>query len=164
MFRMRAQGSCVSTSCAYWARVSVFRGTKRRIAFVQVMSKAMFTPCASRMRLISAFARAPAMPTLGIVGEKCVCGCRALSTCAAAAAAVALRSEASQPSLRASVSPALLRLGSTCGAATASSALRSEASQPSLHAAESAAWLLLARLCETELDFARRNEGCGASE
>ena len=113
------------------ARVSAFWGTKRRLAFVQVISKAMFTPCDSRIRLISAFARAPAMPTLGIVGEKCVCGCKALST---------------------------------RGAATASSALRSEASQPSLHAAESAAWLLLAKLCETELDFARRNEGCAASE
>ena len=131
MFRMRAQGSCVSTSCAYWARVSVFWGTKRRNAFVQVMSKAMFPPCASRIRVISAFARAPAMPTLGIVGEKCVCGCK---------------------------------VQLTCGTATASSALRSEASQPSLHAAESAAWLLLAKLCETELDFARRNEGCAASE
>ena len=119
---MRAQGSCVSTSCAYWARVSAFWGTKRRLAFVQVMSKAMFTPCDSRIRLISAFARAPAMPTLGIAGEKCVCGCRVQLTCGTATASSALRSEASRPSLNAAESAAWLRSWeSICGAAGAAS-------------------------------------------
>ena len=114
---------------------------------MQVMSKAMFAPCASRIRLISAFARAPAMPTLGIAGEKCVCGCKALSTRGAATASSALRSEASQPSLHAAEPAAWLLLDSVCGAAIASSAeLRSEASQPSLRSPAVPAWTGFAAL------------------